>query len=447
MKRLFILALGFAFLGFTSCKEDTPVSEAFDDDLVKLLESVSDSTGLAYFMMPASNDLASIPQDPNNPLTEAKVELGKMLYHETAISIHSKHEETMGTYSCASCHFAQGGFAACKTQGIGDGGYGFGETGEGRQKAPIVSEAEVDVQPIKTPSSMNDAYQTVTLWNGSLGGVDINLGTEGQWTPGSPLETNTMGYHGLETQAIAGIKVHRLGIDPTFIDTTAYKGLFDAAFPDIDESERYTRKYAGLAIAAYERILLANESPFQKWVAGDKDAMTNHEKEGAMLFFGKAGCVACHTGPALSSMTFYGYGMNDLSSASDVFRPDATSSANLGRGGFTGKSSEMFQFKTPQLYNLADSPFYGHGSSFHSIKEVVQYKNNGMPQNDQVVAGNLAELFVPLHLDEYEVDRLTDFLKTGLRDNNLMRYTPSQLPSGNCFPNNDDLSKSELGCE
>ena len=448
MKKYFLLFIGLSILSLTACKKDGPVSdnnEALDQELTSLLEAAN-ADGKAFFTMPAANDYDKIPQDPNNPLTAEKVELGKMLYHETALSIHSKNPLTMGTYSCATCHFAQGGFASCKVQAVGDGGMGFGETGEGRDKSPIMSEADVDVQPIKTPSSMNDAYQTVTLWNGALGGVDVNIGTEAHWTPGTGMATNNMGFYGLETQAIAGIKIHRLGIDPTFIDTTEYKAMFDAAFPSVDVSERYTRKYAGLAIAAYERTLLSNEAPFQKWLKGDTKAMSTTEKEGANLFFGKAGCVECHTGPALNSMTFYGYGMNDLDMAPGVYRPDADSDANLGRGGFTQKTEDMFKFKTPQLYNLADSPHYGHGSSFNTIREVVEYKNTGLPQNDKVIPAQLAAAFKPLNLTTLEVTQLTEFLKTGLKDDNLMRYTPSQLPSGNCFPNNDPLSKLDLGC-
>ena len=448
MKKFLLLFLGLVVLGLTACKKDEPTStstEELDKELTSLLEAAN-ADGKVFFTMPAANDFGKIPQDPNNPLTTEKVELGKMLYHETALSIHSKKEITKGTYSCASCHFAQGGFAACKVQGVGDGGMGFGESGEARDKSPIFSEADVDVQPIKTPSSMNDAYQTITLWNGALGGVDMNIGTESHWTAGTPLETNTMGFHGLETQAIAGIKVHRLGIDPTFIDTTEYKAMFDAAFPDVDMSERYTRKYAGLAIAAYERTLLSNEAPFQKWLKGDVNAMSKTEKEGAILFFGKAGCVECHTGPALNSMTFYAYGMNDLNMMPGVYRPDAQADANLGRGGFTQKTEDMFKFKTPQLYNLADSPHYGHGSSFNTLREVVEYKNTGLPQNDKVIPAQLATAFKSLNLSTLEVTQLTEFLKTGLKDDNLMRYTPSQLPSGNCFPNNDPLSKLEMGC-
>ena len=71
-------------------------------------------------------------------------------------------------------------------------------------------------------------------------------------------------------------------------------------------------EFAGLAVAAYERTVLANQAPFQAWLRGNTGALTDRQKAGATVFFGKAGCVSCHTGPALNSMAFHAIGMNDL---------------------------------------------------------------------------------------------------------------------------------------
>ena len=145
-----------------------------------------------------------------------------------------------------------------------------------------------------------------------------------------------------------------------------YVKLFDQAFPG--EMDPLNRENAGLAIAAYERTLLSNQAPFQRWLDGDLTAMTDAEKRGAVLFFGKAGCVDCHNGPALSSMTFYALGMNNLDGPG-VYGdgPAAAEGANLGRASFTGNPADEYKFKTPQLYNLTDSPFYGHGGNFRSV--------------------------------------------------------------------------------
>ena len=121
--------------------------------------------------------------------------------------------------------------------------------------------------------------------------------------------------------------------------------------------------------------------------------------------------------------------------------PDAT---RRGRGGFTGNAEDDYTFKTPQLYNLTDSPFYGHGASFRTVREVVEYKNAGIPEN--AVATNISPEFVSLGLSQQEVDDVVAFLETGLYDSKLMRYVPQALPSGNCLTVNDEQSQQDLGC-
>ena len=175
--------------------------------------------------------------------------------------------------------------------------------------------------------------------------------------------------------------------------------------------------------------------------------MTAAEKRGAVVFFGIGGCVTCHTGPALGSSTFHALGMGDLEGPGLVGAPDPADPVHAGRGGFTGRDEDLYRFKTPQLYNLADHAAFGHGASFASVREVVEYKNEGVPQNPYVSASRLAPEFRPLQLTRAEVDDLVRFLEDALRDPDLGRYAPDALPSGGCFPANDAQSRRDLGCE
>ncbi|HMQ47811.1 MAG TPA: cytochrome c peroxidase [Saprospiraceae bacterium] len=426
----------------------SPEKSELDQQLEQVLVENAPGNGLAHFRFPASEDFNRIPQDPKNWLSAEKVALGRLLFHETGLAIKPKQNAGLGTYSCASCHFASAGFQAGRFQGIGEGGTGFGVNGEGRDADATYSVNDLDVQPIRSPSAMNGAYQEVMLWNGQFGATGMNLGTENAWAPNTPIFNNYLGFQGLETQAIAGLTVHRLDMDTAWLESTGYKALFDAAFPDVPAEERYTKITSGLAIAAYERTLFANEAPFQAWLAGDYDAMSAAEKEGALLFFGKAGCNSCHTGPALNSMAFYALGMKDLFDCDEpTFLTAVDSPADLGRGGFTGRPEDNYKFKVPQLYNLKDSPFFGHGGTFRSVRDVVAYKNAAVAENPDVPAHYLASSFVSLGLTETEIDAITLFLENALYDPNLKRYVPESLPSGNCFPNNDALSRQQLGCE
>jgi len=431
-----------------SCEKDSATNSQQDEELNQLLSSVSNDNGAEFFILPDSDDFANIPQDPNNPITKEKVELGKLLFHETGLAINPENEISTGNFSCASCHFASAGFQAGRFQGIGEGGIGFGINGEGRIKGSLYPGSMIDVQPIRSPSALNMAYQQAILWNGQFGATGPNSGTEYAWTEDTPKAVNSLGYEGTEIQAIAGLKVHRMGADTAFMADKNYLEYFRKAFPNLTFPEECNNETMGLAIAAYERTLLPNRAPFQQWLKGDKNAMSDLQKEGAMIFFGKGECSTCHTGPAMSSMEFHAYGMKDLYQISELtFKTNSENTENMGRGGFTGNEEDMFKFKVPQLYNLKDSPFYGHGSSFRSIREVIEYKNNGMKENDNVPEEALSEHFKPLNLSEAEITALTDFITNGLYDAYLKRYEPSSILSGNCFPFNDPMAKSHLGCD
>ncbi|MDB4402914.1 cytochrome-c peroxidase [Algibacter sp.] len=445
MKNLksFTLLMVFAYLS-SSCATDqddyvqTPLQSSLEKQIIELFGSKES------LILPASNDYNIIPNDAKNSITKAKVELGKLLFHETFLGKNPKMDESMNSYSCASCHHAAAGFQSGLLQGIGEGGIGFGLRGEGRLKSSSYLERDLDVQPIKSPSILNVAYQDVMLWNGQFGAVGSNAGTEANWTVGTPKENNSLGFEGVETQAIAGIGVHRQLIDEDFIKSSSYKALFDVAFPNDTEDNCYTKLNAALAIAAYERTVLSNEAPFQLWLNGDDFAMSDDELQGARLFFDKGQCYTCHSGPGLNGMEFHALGMNDLAGENVLTVIDEAT--KKGRGGFTGNSEDDYKFKTPQLYNLKDVDFYGHGGSFTSVRDIISYKNEAVHENSDVSSNKLSSLFHPLNLTDEEVDLIALFVENSLYDPNLKRYQPVSLPSGNCFPNADSQSSIDMGC-
>ncbi|HEA31047.1 MAG TPA: cytochrome-c peroxidase [Leeuwenhoekiella sp.] len=448
MKKLLLL-ITIALL--ISCQQDDyiPINEptAIELRLESVLNTVSGGEGNSFFILPESDDFKAIPQDSKNPLTKEKIALGKLLLHDPATGGNPKNSDNAHQYSCASCHAAPSGFSSGKVQGIGEGGMGFGLFGEGRILNPQSDSELVDVQPLRSPSLLNLAYQDVMLWDGKFGGTGINKGTEAQW---ENIPENKMGFEGVEVQAMQGLKTHRLKMDEDFADTYGYRKLFDEAFPELDEKERYTDKSAALAIAAFERTLLANRAPWQNYLKGDKNAMSDDQKRGALLFFSSAKCYECHNGPALKDKKFHAWGMADINEGSENVIVQATmnmANTALGRGGFTKNPADNYKFKTPTLYNLADNPVYGHGGSFNSIREVIAYKNDGKAQKTEVSEFQLAEQFGNLNLSHAEIDDLTAFITHALRDPELERYEPQALNSGMCFPNNDIPSRKDCGCD
>jgi cytochrome c peroxidase len=444
---LYLLSISFIFLVSCTDIEDYELARtALDIRLEELLEQNANGQGKSFFLLPDSDDFNAIPQDPLNPLNTYKVVLGQLLLHETATAGVPKMIQMEGTYSCASCHPVASSFYSGLRQGIGEGGTGFGFAGEGRQIDLNMPLDSVDLQPVRVPTLLNVAYQETALWNGMLGGTGPNLGTESRWAA-TGVSENNLGFQGIETQALVGQSTHRLQIDENFIDNNGYRWLFDQAFADVAPSSRYTSQTAALALAAFNRTLLANRSPWQDYLKGDYNALSDREKRGAIVFADKGQCITCHTGPALKDQEFhaFGFGHFDDSNGAIVLDDAGFDNVKKGRGGFTGNPSDNYKFKTPTLYNLRDAAFYGHGATFSSIEEVVRYKNNTSLQ-DQNASSNLASEMGAIRLSEEEISDLVYFLENTLYDAELTRYVPDAVQSGNCFPNADPQSRIDLGC-
>jgi len=428
-----------------SCTTDS-LPDPLDQQLERRLQALSPSGDASHFILPDSDDLDRVPAGVANPLTPEKVALGKMLFFETGLAKDAMKEAGEGTYSCASCHIPSAGFMPGRIQGIADGGVGFGLNGESRSMMNEYEENEIDVQGARPLSMLHTAFVTNSTWSGKFGAHHANEGTEYAWNEENGNEVNYLGLDGLEAQNIEGTKLHRMRVTKEWLDTLGYLPMYDAAFPDFNNDNRYSLLTTSFALSAYIRTLMANEAPFQQWLKGDKEAMSQEEKAGALVFFNKAGCYRCHQGASLSSNEFHALGVRNLYQTGG-FNTGPNDKRNFGRGGFTGKEEDMHKFKVPQLYNMKDSPFYFHGSSHHSLESVVEYFNRGVPENAEVTEANISPYFHPLNLTEQEKSDLVEFLKHGLYDSNLERFVPDAVLSGNCFPNNDPLSRSHLGCD
>lgn len=435
---------------FLSCARKE-VDTHLDESLTDALNQRSATGSYAHFILPESGDYAGLPnQDVKNPVTPIKVTLGKLLFFETGIGLQPNKSVSMSTYSCSSCHIPTRGFTAGRFQGVADGAVGYGESGEGRGKNPLYLGDEVDAQGARPLPVINTTFITNALWAGTFGSFGVNTGTESVWHQDTLVEINFQQLEGLEAVVARALIVHRQVVNKAVTDSLGYTQLFDEAFPEIPETERYSRKYAAFAIAAYFRTILTNQAPFQYWLKGDKTALSEQQKKGALLFFGKAGCSSCHNSPSLNALPhrFFALGVKDLyQSGYEVFRTGPTDARNLGRGGFTGAPDDMHKFKVPQLYNMKDIHFYFHGASKTSLKEVVDYFNAGVPENPDVDPSLIASQLRPLGLTEEEKADLVEFLENGLYDPNLARYMPTNTLSGNCFPNNDPISKVDMGCQ
>jgi cytochrome c peroxidase len=140
----------------------------------------------------------------------------------------------------------------------------------------------------------------------------------------------------------------------------AYVEQFQAVF-----RSKATRATIAQALSAFERTLVTEPSPYDRYLAGQMDALSPEAKRGLELFFGQAGCARCHHGPLLTDEKFYRLGF----------------SSDEGLGSITGKTEDKYKFRTPSLRNVARTAPYMHDGSFRTLDEVLFYYLRSVPSS------------------------------------------------------------------
>jgi cytochrome c peroxidase len=262
-------------------------------------------------------DAAYIPE--NNPMTTAKIALGKLLYFDPRLSRD-------GTISCASCHNPHHGFAdpAATSRGVG------GQLG-GRN----------------SPTVINRLFSKEQFWDGRA--ADLEEQAHG------PLVNQVemaMPTHDVVVKTCGGIE--------------GYAAHFEKAFGSAD----VTMPRIAQAIASYERTVVAGNSPFDRYTNGDTGALSAPAVRGMALFNGKANCKTCHAGFNFTDEQYHNLGVG-----MDKKAPD------LGRYTVTKADADRGAFKTPTLRNVAETAPYMHDGSEVTLEGVVQLYNRGGVKN------------------------------------------------------------------
>lgn len=265
-------------------------------------------------------DVAPAPED--NPTSEAKVILGKMLFMDPRFS-------STGTVSCNSCHNVMEGGDDSRTFSMGV----HGKTG-GRN----------------APTVWNSAFHSVQFWDGRANLLEDQA--KGPVT--NPVE---MGMSEIES---AMDKVRAI---------PGYKPYFEKAFG----KDSMTVDNAAKAVAAFERTLITPNSPYDKYVKGDKKAITAQQVKG-METFAAAGCTACHSGAAFNGpkMEFgQGFYAKFPTFTDNVYNKKYDLSADKGREEATAKAADAHMFRVSTLRNITDTAPYFHNGSVNDLSEAV----------------------------------------------------------------------------
>jgi cytochrome c peroxidase len=340
--------------------------------------SIDDELGNAI----AAHGITSLETQPVT--NKSMVQLGQLLFFDKELSGNRD-------ISCATCHHPLLHSGDGLSLSLGTGGVGMGK--------PRMIGNNRDLVPRNAPEIFNrGASEWHTMfWDGRVAsdtyaedgemstpaGLDLPDGLTG------PLAAQAMfpPTSGAEMRGAPGDKDVRGDVNELALiddaDVTAiwaaimarlmaipeYQFMFKAAYPDV-ATEDLGFQHAANAIAAFEIDAFSFEdSPWDRYVAGDVDAMSAEQKAGALLFYGDAGCANCHAGSLLTDQKYHNLAVPQLG-------PGKNSTADgldFGRYLETGADADMFAFRTPPLRNVALTAPYMHNGAYLTLEETVRH--------------------------------------------------------------------------
>lgn len=315
----------------------TPAKREIVLDWVRKMRTAIYNDGL-------TGDRAAEPVRPIDKVLEydaAKAALGYALYHDTRLSVDN-------TVSCATCHELQ-------NAGVDNRQYSHGVNDQ--------------LGGVNAPTVYNAVYNFVQFWDGRA----KTLADQAAGPPLNPVEMASESFD----QIIAKLKADR-----------KFAKAFTEVYPDGLTEANITD-----AIEQFERTLITPDSPFDKWLRGDDDAITAEQLEGYELFK-KYDCATCHAGPNLGGLTYELMGLRR-----HYFAERGLELTNEDNGRFkeTGVERDRHRFKVPGLRNIEHTWPYYHDGTRETLEEAV--RDMGLYQSG-------------VNLSDYEVASITSFLKT-----------------------------------
>jgi cytochrome c peroxidase len=330
---------------------------------------------------PDADSATEVAGAPPTAATAAEVDLGRRLFFDGRISVPAG-------MSCGTCHDPLRGWSDERPQGKGvQDNTLHNLMVEGNFYKTVLTDRN-------TPTIYNSSVYPSQFWDGRAGDLAHQATFPVEAIPEMNSNWNTV-------------------VLPYLNGDAEYIALFEAAYP----GQPISRALAGKAIGAYEASIQVDDTPYDRYLAGDSTALSPEQFSGMNLFFGAAGCGQCHPGPDLTSLEFLNTGVPNAGQLALKGVPDF---------GF-GKRLDLTQdppvqhddpvdyckFKVPHLRMLAVTAPYMHNGSLQTLEEVVEfYDVGGGP--DLCGSGNKDPRIVPLGLTAQEKADLVAFLRDGL---------------------------------
>jgi cytochrome c peroxidase len=430
------------------------------------------------------------------PVDTRLANLGRLLFFDPIGALHSDN-------ACAGCHSPSAGFGDTQSIAIGiQNNHIVGQNRRGPRNQR------------RTPTVVNTAFYPALMWNGrffapSGDPFDNSLGftfplPEGvtMFPAHDPIVKTLLAAQGhlppTELVEVAGFTGTAGSIGPLFDQfddglgdvvpppdasgfrnepirqallkrlnaSVPYRALFGDAFPEVRNGSPIDFSMFGRAIAEFEFTLAFANAPIDRFARGERSAMSEQEKRGALLFFGDAGCVQCHAVSGHSNEMFSDFEMHVVGvpqiapafgvGTGNVIFDGPAADEDFGLEQITGDPADRYKFRSSPLRNAALQPAFFHNGSFTRLEDAIRHHLNVFEsmRNYRATSAGIDKdltrrigpreapldridplLATPRLLTSEEFESLVAFVRTGLLDPRARRHdlcalVPSSLPSG-----------------
>lgn len=385
-------------------------------------------------------------------------DLGRLLWFDPIQGLNDDN-------TCAGCHSPTHGFGDSQPIAIGIDNnlvVGPGRAGPRNQR--------------RSPTVVNTAFYPTLMWNSrfhagsgdpfdnrdgfvfpppegtSLSHLPHLLTAQAFIPPTERVEAAGFHFPG-DNDAIRAEVVRRLN------ESRDYRRLFGRVFPEVRAGGSISVEHFARAVAEFEFSQVHADAPIDRFARGHRNALTRRQKEGAVLFFGRAGCVDCHAVSGASNEMFSDFrqhvaGVPQVApSVANVVFDGPGADEDFGLEQVTGDPADRYAFRTSPLRNVALQAAFMHNGAFVRLEDAIRYHLDARGQAaaystallppdlrrtgpmEPVLARLDPRLRAPVTLSAEEFEALVDFVGNGLLDpdarpQRLRRLVPEKLPSG-----------------
>lgn len=418
---------------------------------------------------------ATVEARLGRPIDRKLADVGRFLWFDTIAGLADDN-------SCGGCHSPGAGFGDTQSIAIGvdnNGVVGPGRTGPRNQR--------------RTPSAINTVLYPRLMWNGrfaalsgdsfdnsqgfsfplpegmSLSGKSHLLVAQAFIPPTERVEAAGFDFVG-DNDAIRAEVVNRLNAAPGYVQKMA------AIFPEVAAGGPITYDMFAQATAEFESTLVFANAPVDRFARGHREAMNDSQKRGALLFFGKAGCVSCHSVSGGSNEMFSDFENHVIGvpqivpSVTNMVYDGPGQNEDFGLEQVTGDPEDRYMFRSAPLRNLAVASTFMHNGAFTTLESAIVHHLDVPASVAAFTTAHLAPdlqnpigpmedvldrldplLQAPIALTAAELADLVEFVGNGLTDerakqDNLDRLIPASVPSGNATLTFEIACSSDAQC-